>query len=270
VNFVLLSMVLVFAIALYGFWFTRLAGQSDQRLSQGAPEQEMESSHQQRRHTWSAVPLMLFVGFGGMNAKAADLYILTRGSSQELAFARHIALQAQRDSLARSGAVGVLIEASLPELYKSAALIGVRTPAENDTAEFHILQIVGDGTVTEEVIDRYFALRQQIDLLPRSLVAITPANYKFHFAGEVKIGDTTAYIYHIAPRKKRPGLLIGRFWMDSSTGDEVMLSGHLMNGPTAGDLVELVRDTKLVNGCAFARVTHLAWSIPLLGRSGPV
>jgi hypothetical protein len=38
--------------------------------------------------------------------------------------------------------VGVLIKASLPELYKSAALIGVRTPAENDTAEFHILQIV--------------------------------------------------------------------------------------------------------------------------------
>jgi hypothetical protein len=220
-----------------------------------------------RRHTWSAFPLMLFIGFWGVNAQAADLYIQTRGSSQELAFARHIAAQAQRDPLARSGAVGVLIEASLPELYKSAALLGVRTQAENDTAEFHILQIVGDGTVTEKVIDRYLALRQQIDLLPRSLVAVTPANYKFHYDGEVKTGDTTAYIYDIAPRKKRPGLLVGRLWMDSSSGEEVMLSGHLMNGPTTGDLVELVRDTKLVNGCAFARITHLAWSIPLLGRA---
>jgi hypothetical protein len=220
-----------------------------------------------RRHTWSAVPLMLLIGFGGLNAQAADLFIHTRGSSQELAFARHIASQAQRDPLARCGAVGVLIEASLPELYKSAALIGVRTAAENDTAEFHILQIVGDGTVTEEVIDRYLALRQQIDLLPSSLAAITPANYKFHFAGEVNTGGTMAYIYDIAPRKKRPGLLVGRLWMDSSTGEEVMLSGHLMNGPATGDLVELVRDTKLVDGCAFARVTHLAWSIPLLGRA---
>jgi hypothetical protein len=156
---------------------------------------------------------------------------------------------------------------SLPELYKSAALIGVRTPAEHYTAQLHILQIVGDGVVTEEVIDRYLALRQQMEILPHSLVAVTPANYKFHFDGEVKTGDTTAFIYDIAPRKTRPGLLVGRLWMDSSTGEEVMLSGHLMNGPATGDLVELVRDTKLVNGCAFARVTHLAWSIPLLGRA---
>jgi hypothetical protein len=28
-----------------------------------------------------------------------------------------------------------------------------------------------------------------------------------------------------------------------------------------------VRDTKLMNGCAFARVTDLAWSIPLLRRA---
>jgi hypothetical protein len=220
-----------------------------------------------RRHTGSAVLLMLLLGFGGLNAQAADLFIQTRGSSQELAFARHIASQAQRDPLERSGAVGVLIEASLPELYKSSALIAVRTPAENDTAELHILQIVGDGTVTEEVIDRYLALRRQIDLLPHSQVAITPTNYRFHFDGEVNTGGTTAYVYDIAPRKKRPGLLVGRVWMDSSTGEEVMLSGHLMNGPATGDVVELVRDTKLVNGWAFARITHLAWSIPLLGRA---
>jgi len=45
VNFVLLSLVLVFAIALYGLWSRRLAGQSDRRLSQGAPEQEFGASH---------------------------------------------------------------------------------------------------------------------------------------------------------------------------------------------------------------------------------
>ena len=229
--------------------------------------QRLIDSSPARLHTWSAVPLILFVGFGGLNARAADLYILTRGPSQELAFARHIASQTQPDPFERSGSVGILIEASLPGLYKSAALIGVRTPAENHTAGFHILQVVGDGTVTEEVIDRYLTLRQQIDLLPRSLVAITPANYKFHFAGEVNTGGATAYIYDIAPRKKRPGLLVGRLWMDSSTGEEVMVSGHLVNASATGDLVELVRDTKLVNACAFARVTHLAWSIPLLGRA---
>jgi hypothetical protein len=45
VNFVLLSLVLVFAITLCGLWSRRLAGQSDRRLSQGAPEQDLGASH---------------------------------------------------------------------------------------------------------------------------------------------------------------------------------------------------------------------------------
>jgi len=219
-----------------------------------------------RRHAWSAIPLMLFFGFGGLNARAADLYILTHGSSEELAFARHIESQSQPDQFTRSGPVGILIEASLPELYKSAALIGVRTRAEQHTG-FDILQIAGDGVVTEEVIGRYLALSRQVDALPRSLLAITPVNYKFRFTGEVKTGGSLAYVYDIVPRKKQPGLLKGQLWMDSGTGAEVMLAGHLIGGSGTGDLIELTRDTKLVNGCAFARVTHLAWSIPLLGRA---
>jgi hypothetical protein len=42
--------------------------------------QPLIDSSPARRHTWSAAPLMLLLGFGGLNAKAADLYIQTRGS----------------------------------------------------------------------------------------------------------------------------------------------------------------------------------------------
>jgi hypothetical protein len=48
-----------------------------------------------------------------------------------------------------------------------------------------VLQIEGDGTVAEEVIDRYLALQELFDRLPLSSVAVTPANYKIRFAGEV-------------------------------------------------------------------------------------
>jgi Tfp pilus assembly protein PilF len=45
VNFVLLFLIFVFAITLYGLWSTRLAGQSNQRPSQGPPEQGLGASH---------------------------------------------------------------------------------------------------------------------------------------------------------------------------------------------------------------------------------
>jgi len=48
--------------------------------------------------------------------------------------------------------------------------------------EYGLLQIEGDGTVTEEVIARYFAVHQQIEKVPVSSIAISPANGKFRFA----------------------------------------------------------------------------------------
>jgi hypothetical protein len=155
----------------------------------------------------------------------------------------------------------------LPELYKSAALLAVRKQGEDKRSELHVLQIAGDGTVADEVIERYFAHRQEADILPLSSVAITPSNYKFHYAGEVKTGGAAAYVYDITPRKNRPGLLLGKIWMDAETGDEVMLSGHLTDLPNSGGRVDVVRNTELINGSAFARVTHVNFTVPLLGRA---
>ena len=58
----------------------------------------------------------------------------------------------------------------------------------------------------------------------------------------------------------------GKIWMDAGTGDEVMLSGHLMDLPASGGRVDVVRDTKLMNG-SFVRVTHLGFTVHLLGRA---
>ena len=210
---------------------------------------------------------MLLFGVIGLNARAAEISIRASGSSPDLAFARYIASNGEGDPFEKSGTVIISIEASLPELYKSAAVLAVRTPDEDERGDLHIVQIAGDGTVTAEVIDRVFAMREQIDLLPLSSIAITPVNYKFHLAGKVKTGGSSAYIYDITPKKNRPGLVLGQLWMDSGSGQEVMLSGRVMNLPDTSGPVNVVRDTKLANGSAFARVTHVAWSMPRLGRA---
>ena len=221
-------------------------------------------SSQARRHIWTVFLLIVSIG---PCARAADLSISLSDPSRELAFARYATSHVERDPFKQSGPVGVSIEASLPELYKSAALLAVRKQGEDKRSELHVLQIAGDGTVADEVIERYFALRQEVDILPLSSVAITPSNYKFHYAGEVKTGGAAAYVYDITPKKNRPGLLLGKIWMDAETGDEVMLSGHLMDLPASGGRVDVVRDTELMNGSALARVTHVGFTVPLIGRA---
>ena len=191
-----------------------------------------------------------------------------RLSSRELAFAQYVAMHGERDPLARSERVAVFIEASLTDLYKSAVLVGLRTPGVDELGRFQVLQVGGDATVAEEVIGPYWTARQQLDLLSRSSAAITPANYKFQFAGEVNTGGALAYIYDVTPKKKRPGLMAGRLWIDASTGEEVEFSGYAIDKPVAKEgRVNLVRETKLVNGFAVGRVSHVAWSAPLLGKA---
>ena len=219
---------------------------------------------QTHRHTWAVFLLIVSIG---PSARAADGSVPLSDPSRELAFARYATSHIERDPFKQSAPVGVFIEAALPGLYKSAALLAVRQQGEDKRSELQVLQIAGDGTVADEVIGRYFALRQEVDIVPLSSVAITPSNYRFHYAGEVRTGGAAAYVYDITPKKSRPGMLQGKIWMDARTGNEVMLSGRLIDLPANGGRVDVVRDTKVMNGFAWARVSHVSFTIPLLGRA---
>ena len=210
-----------------------------------------------RRHLGSMFLLTFLIA---SQVRAANL--TTPAPPAVIAFGRYVALQGQRDPFANSEPVAVLIEASLPELYKSAALVAVRTPGED---VLQVLRVAGDGTVLSEVVERYLSLRQRIDGLSTASSAITPANYKFHFGGEVKTGGSTAYMFDVCPKKRRPGLLSGQLWMDSATGQEVMLSGNLSDMLAPGNRVDVVRETEVINGVVAARVTHLRFVVPRLG-----
>ena len=83
----------------------------------------------------------------------------------------------------------------------------------------------------------------------------------------MRTGGAAAYIYDITPKKNRLGLVLGQLWMDSSTGNEVMLSGSMTDPTSTSGRIEFVRDTKLMNGAVYARVTHVTLMIPLLGRA---
>jgi len=185
--------------------------------------------------------------------------------SPSVAFARYIASVEKRDPLKRSIPGPVLIEASLPALYKEAAVAGIRLPEEEGRPTYHLMYAAGDGTVLTEVIGRYLGIDQQMDTIPASKIAITPDNYKFAFAGQVNTGGTTAYIYRITPKRKHPGLLAGHLWMDAQTGAEIILTGRSRKMRSIAGPVDIVRDTKLLNGSIYARVSPVTFAVPNLG-----
>jgi hypothetical protein len=210
----------------------------------------------------------LFVIFSSTsNVHGAEASLGPRDSAQGLAFARYIAALNGRDPFEQAGPVAVRIEASFPALYKDALVLAIRVPGENGRPMYHVVDVAGDGAVLSEVVGRYFKLQAQLANLPPSSLAVTPGNYKFRPAGEVNTGGTPAYIYRIAPKNRRPGLLTGRIWTDSETGAEVLLAGHLKKLCSIGEPADLVRDTRLRNGLPYVRVTHLTFAVPNLGRA---
>ena len=197
---------------------------------------------------------------------ASDFLLKSQSRPDSVAFARYIASLEQPDPFDEAGPVAVLIESSLPHLYKDAQLLVIRNIGENERSEYVILGIVGDGAALEEVSARYFALQEEIENLPLSSIQISPENYKFRLRGEVKTGIGSAYVYDITPRKRRLGRFKGQIWIEAGTGAEVLVSGRLEGIPSMGSSVDFVRETKL-DRAGFARVTHLSFTVPLLGRS---
>ena len=184
-----------------------------------------------------------------------------------MALARYVSSTKEGNGFVQSGPVAVVIEASLPGLYKQSALLAVRQTGKSGHSEYQVLQTAGDATAAQEVIAPYLVAQQEVEQLPLSSVAVLPANYKFTYMGVVGAGLTTAYKFRIMPKKKRSGLIDGELWIDAATGVAVLQAGHFVKPPSDGiRRMDLVRDTKLLEGNPAVRVTHISMDTQLVGR----
>jgi len=198
---------------------------------------------------------------------AQSLPVVRSGPPASMAFARYVASVQQPNAFTESGPVAVVIQASLPGLYKQSAVLAVRQPGESGRNQYRVLKITGDATVVDEVIVPYVSAQQQVEDGLATSAAVTPANYKFTYVGEVGSGNNAAFVFRIVPKKKRGWLIAGQLWIDAATGAAVLQAGRLIRPPSAGiRRVELVRDTKLQDGNPCTRVTHVAMETRRLGR----
>jgi hypothetical protein len=185
-----------------------------------------------------------------------------------LAFGRYLASLQERNPFTESGPTDVQIDASLPGLAKQGSMQLVRQTGPSERSEYRLIKFEGDLTVKHQVIARYLAAQERAEDSPYSSVAITPANYKFRYMGSLATDGTAVYIFQIAPRKKRVGLICGQIWIDSASGIAVRQVGRFVRRPSIFiRRIEVTRDTNLRNGLPYNRVTHLAIDTKLVGRA---
>ena len=200
-------------------------------------------------------------------ASAATLTIAPTGTSQSAAFARYVESIQERDPFSESGPTLIAIEASAPELYKEGRVMAIRQTGGSERYGYQVVRMEGDAVIMHEVVAKYLQTAEQIEDLPFSSVAITPANYKFRYLREVGTGNTSAFVFEIVPRRKCDGLIQGELWIDSQTGQEVLRKGRLVKTPRGfAGKVEVLRDTTLLEGRPCIRVTHIALVSQQVGR----
>lgn len=123
------------------------------------------------------------------------------------------------------------INASVPKLRKQGSLRALRVMSSVGRITYRVLGFQGDNTVKKDVIARYLQADQQGQNDTR--LALSPANYKFKFKGEKQTDNgQLAYVFQLAPRKKRVGLFKGELWLDATSCLPVYEKGRLVKNPS--------------------------------------
>jgi hypothetical protein len=122
------------------------------------------------------------------------------------------------------------IDASVPRLKQHGRLRALRKISNVGKITYRVLGFQGDNNVKKEVIARYLTAEQQSQGDPALL--LTPANYKFKLKGRQIENGVNAYVFQVAPRKKRNGLFKGELWLDASSYLPVLEKGRLVKNPS--------------------------------------
>jgi hypothetical protein len=212
------------------------------------------------------VPLILTLGVA---AAATDPVVTTimsvTPSGPGQALARYLENAAADDPWARPNTVLLDIEASLPRRAEQGHLRAVRNWADNQEPDYHVIMIDGAAMIKQQVIARYLNAEKEAAAIPAATVALTPANYNFRY---VESRDGSVYVFHISPKKKRPGLINGELWIDRVTGLAVHEAGYLVKKPSPFiKRLRITHDVGVRNGAPYMRTTHLDIDVRFIGRA---
>ncbi len=180
----------------------------------------------------------------------------------------YTAISREQGERLRGASMEVEIEANLPQLQKQGRLHALRHISRLGRITYEAIRFEGDKTVKSNIIARYLAAEAEAQSADESLMAITPANYKFKYKGRSGEGDNQIYIFQLTPRKKRVGLFKGELWIDAATCLPVRESGRLVKNPSIFlKRVEFVREYYIRGGVAVPLQIASTVETRLVGRA---
>lgn len=175
------------------------------------------------------------------------------------------ATHVQEESL-RGLQMEVSIDAHLPKLEKHGKLRALRKISVLGKITYKALGFSGDNTVKQEVITRY--LEAESSARENGTIAITPANYKFRYAGRLVQHGVTTQILEVTPKKKAVGLFKGQIWIDAASGMPVREIGQFVKTPSVFlKKIAFVRDYEIRNGVAFPSHIQSTVDTRIVGRA---
>lgn len=175
------------------------------------------------------------------------------------------ATQVQQNSL-RGLQMEVDIDAKLPKLEKHGKLTALRKISRLGLITYKALGFSGDNTVKQEVITRYLAAESAAR--ENGTIAITPANYKFRYAGRIVQNDVSLLILQVTPKKKAVGLFKGEIWIDAATGMPIREAGQFVKTPSLFlKKIAFVRDYEIRDGVAYPLHIQSTVDTRIVGRA---
>jgi hypothetical protein len=175
------------------------------------------------------------------------------------------ATQLQQNSL-RGLQMEVDIDAKLPKLEKHGKLTALRKISKLGLITYKALGFSGDNTVKQEVITRYLAAESAGR--ENGTIAITPANYKFRYAGRIIQDNVTMLILQVTPKKKAVGLFKGDLWIDAATGMPLREAGQFVKTPSLFlKKIAFVREYQIRDGVAYPLHIQSTVDTRIVGRA---
>jgi len=162
-----------------------------------------------------------------------------------------------------------LIRAELPATSQYGEYELQRRYSAPRTLVFKALRFTGDAFVKTNVIARL--LQQEVDHVQKddpAVTAISAANYKFSYKGTVDLKGRAVHVFHIKPRRKRPGLFKGKVYLDAYTGTLARAEGKLVKSPSFFiKNIEFVQDYTDIQSFTFPVHTHSEAQTRVVGRA---
>jgi hypothetical protein len=162
-----------------------------------------------------------------------------------------------------------IVEADLPDTKQHGEYELLRAFKAPKSLSFATIKFTGDSFVKTNVITRL--LQSEVDHVEKgdpSSTAITEQNYKINYKGLETINTRLSHVFQLKPRRKVPGLIKGKIYLDAYTGSLVRAEGSIAKSPSFFvKKVDFTQDFQDINGFTVPTELRSVSKARIIGRA---